>query len=298
MAEIFTLNDAYSTTRRVTKTPPEFDGILLYPENVKQGGLRTKGLFKRSEADKPLISVVTVVYNGAEFLEETIKSVINQTYDNVEYIVVDGGSTDDTLDIIAKYNDKIDYWVSEKDNGIYNAMNKSLSLVSGKWLSFQNADDFLYENSTIEEINNLVIDDIDFVYGNYSFLYKDKSVLMGGRQDFNSLSVGTICHQAVLCKTNILKDNGGFNEKYKIAADYEFFVKVFKSGIATRYINITVSAVRYGGVSSKFAISTAKEKLSIVKSHYGFVGYCKFFLSYIFYVRLYLFFSYLRNLLV
>jgi len=94
--------------------------FLSEGENRKgEGGQRTKGHFKKSYEKKPLISVITVVFNGEKYLEETITSVINQTYENVEYIIIDGGSTDGTLDIIKRYEDKIDYWVSEKDNGIY-----------------------------------------------------------------------------------------------------------------------------------------------------------------------------------
>ncbi len=82
----------------------------------------------------PLITVITVVYNGEKYLEETIQSVINQTYPNVEYIIIDGGSTDETIDIIKKYEDKIDLWISEKDEGIYDAMNKGIYLATGQWV--------------------------------------------------------------------------------------------------------------------------------------------------------------------
>ena len=127
---MFTLSPDYSTTRLVTREAPTieeapntaFKTVLFLPEGEgrqNEGGLRTQGYFKHSLPDKPLITVITVVFNGEKYLEETILSVINQTYDNVEYIIIDGGSTDGTLDIISKYEYAIDYWVSEKDNGIY-----------------------------------------------------------------------------------------------------------------------------------------------------------------------------------
>ena len=111
------LDEKYSTTRLVTKEKLEivnnpddkFESVLFLPEDVGrkgEGGLRTKKYFKKSFKDKPLISIITVVFNGEQFLEETIQSVINQTYDNIEYIIIDGGSTDGTLDIIKKYEDK------------------------------------------------------------------------------------------------------------------------------------------------------------------------------------------------
>lgn len=96
-----------------------------------------------------LISIITVVYNGEKFLERTIQSVISQTYSNVEYIIVDGGSTDGTLDIIKKYENYIDYWVNEKNKGIYDAMNKSIKLAAGNMTGMLNSDDFYTSNDII-----------------------------------------------------------------------------------------------------------------------------------------------------
>jgi cellulose synthase/poly-beta-1,6-N-acetylglucosamine synthase-like glycosyltransferase len=111
-------------------------------QNVREkGGLRTKGYFKRSydeasglsdNSPLPLVTIITVVFNGEKYLEQTIQSVINQAYDNVEYIVIDGGSTDGTVDIIRKYENQIDYWVSEPDGGLYHAINKGITLCMGR----------------------------------------------------------------------------------------------------------------------------------------------------------------------
>jgi glycosyltransferase involved in cell wall biosynthesis len=115
------------------------------------GGIRTESPRSPNEGD-PLITIVTVVYNGAADLERTILSVLGQTYKNIEYIVIDGGSTDETLGIIKQYGQRIDYWVSEPDLGIYDAMNKGIRLATGRWLNFLNASDSLFQESTIANV--------------------------------------------------------------------------------------------------------------------------------------------------
>ena len=132
------INKNYSTTGLLTKQQPviekeksaKFEFCLFLPVNEQrkdEGGLRTKGYFKASAEDKPLITVITVVYNGEKYLEETIKSVINQTYKSIEYI-------------IKKYNSQVNYWVSELDNGIYDAMNKGILLAKGNYIGIINLD--------------------------------------------------------------------------------------------------------------------------------------------------------------
>lgn len=119
----------------ICRAPKEIEeNILKYIEDLKSKN--NTGNFQINEL--PLITVITVVLNGEGHLEETMQSVLNQTYPNVEYIIVDGGSTDGTLDIIRKYGDRIDYWVSEKDKGIYDAMNKGIKVALGSWINFMN----------------------------------------------------------------------------------------------------------------------------------------------------------------
>ena len=113
----------------------------------------------------PKVSIITVVYNGIEFLEETIKSVIAQTYPNIEYIIVDGGSKDGTLDIIKKYEAHISKWISEPDKGIYDAMNKGIDLATGDWQNFLNAGDSFVDNNVLEKIFTTNLENITLVYG-------------------------------------------------------------------------------------------------------------------------------------
>jgi glycosyltransferase involved in cell wall biosynthesis len=176
--DAFCLNPQYSTTRMVTRQciqpTAKVQGMMFLPPNPireGQGGLRTKGFFKQSLPDKPLISVITVVFMGEKHLEETIQSVINQTYDNVEYIIIDGGSTDGTLDIISKYDEQIDYWVSEPDNGIYDAMNKAIKLANGQWISMMNCSDTFNEDNILQHINS------NYINTGYDFIYSDGNII-------------------------------------------------------------------------------------------------------------------------
>lgn len=261
MTNTICLNENYSTTKLLTKEKPaianssknKFETVLflLEDENRKgEGGLRTKGYFKESYKNKSLISIVTVVYNGEKHLEQTIQSVISQTYDNVEYIIIDGGSTDGTLDIIKKYENQIDYWVSEPDSGIYCAMNKGIKVASGKFTAFINADDW-YEKEAIDYISKAYAKEpnIKFFYGDINYIKEDgKVVLWKGNKGENGIGIP---HPSCFIRSTILKQNL-FNTSFKIAADTELTLKLFKSNITNLYVNQVISNFRSGGISSNF----------------------------------------------
>jgi hypothetical protein len=150
----------YATTRQVIQqgikqsdTLPETElscSFLPYePKQNLEGGLRTRNLFKCKFEDQPFISVITVVFNGERYIEQTIQSVINQSIDHLEYIIIDGGSTDGTLNIIRKYENEINYWISEPDKGIFDAMNKGNSLALGSHTIYTNADDLLFNSDCL-----------------------------------------------------------------------------------------------------------------------------------------------------
>ena len=176
----------------------------------------------------PLITVITVVYNGAKYLEDTIKSVINQTYPNVEYIIIDGGSTDGTIDIIKKYEDYIDYWVSEPDKGIYDAMNKGISISFGEWLNMLNSGDLYYNSMVIENIYTKEIDtDVYGIVGSWVcdyegniFLYLPDPYKMLEKPGWH------INHQAFFYRKITHKILGLYSTDYELTSDHEYFLRL------------------------------------------------------------------------
>jgi Glycosyl transferase family 2 len=165
--------------------------------SILEGGLRTKGIHKSGTSNRPLTSVITIVFNGEEKLAQTIQSVINQNHDNFEYIIIDGGSTDKTLEIIREYESLIDYWISEKDSGIYDAMNKGIDLANGQWLSFMNCADLFYSYQSLNSVP--LAGEIDFYYSD-SILYNyDKAVRLHKCSQDKKIFI----HQSIIYKRDI-----------------------------------------------------------------------------------------------
>ena len=205
----------------------------------------------------PLISVVTVSYNAVNTIEQTILSVISQSFEDYEYIIIDGGSIDGTIDIIKKYQDKITLWVSEPDKGIYDAMNKGVVLAKGKWVSFMNAGDQILDfNFNFLKSNK----NKDVFYGN--ILLENNKVIVP--YDLKIIGYAMpFCHQAVIVKTQIMKEYR-FNSNYKIAADFDLFQRLIKDKREFQYENITMAVFEGGGVSSQMSKIYVKEYLSII----------------------------------
>ena len=220
----------------------------------------------------PLITVVTVVYNDVKHIEETMLSVVNQTYPNIEYIIIDGGSTDGTVGIIKKYADRIAYWVSEPDKGIYDAMNKGVCRATGEWCSFINAGDVFVHENIVQSIFESGRCDYDVIYGDTihiftsgRFLHKAEDVkVLKRRMPF--------CHQSCFVKSLLLKQYG-FDCQYKVAADYDLFYRLYKQHAYFLRIN-KVIAVFDGveGVSSSHPELLFQEYFRINgKKKFGFV---------------------------
>ncbi len=268
-----TLDDHYSTTRLLTQEKPiienkledKFESFLFLPEGENrqgEGGLRTQGYFKKSYADKPLISIITVVYNGEESLEETIESVINQSYDNVEYIIIDGGSTDGTVDIIKKYEDKIDYWVSESDKGIADAFNKGINASSGEFLYFLNCGDILYSNdSLLEVIQNIKIKFCDMLVYKIAMVDEDRNILQVAgkhiglkKQKYRNY----LPHQGMIIKKELFKKFGEYDMEYKLGMDYEWSTRLINAekNLKIFFFDDVLCKMLEGGVSQTNYIGT------------------------------------------
>jgi glycosyltransferase involved in cell wall biosynthesis len=221
---------------------------------MQSGGVRTKGITKQSQENMPLITVVTVVRNGEETLEQTILSVINQTYTNIEYIVVDGASTDGTLDIIRKYEDRIDYWMSEPDGGIYYAMNKGIDLATGEWINFMNSGDSFYNKNVLKTIfeEHIITDDI--VYGDVFLIFRFDSVVQKAKPLNLILKQMVFSHQAAFVRLVLMKEMK-FDTVFKSGGDYNFLYHCYKINKRFLYVPFIIAAYNAEyGMSRNYAL--------------------------------------------
>jgi hypothetical protein len=281
------LNQDYSTTRRVTRgqpalcVPPDanFERMLFlskHPQRKGEGGLRTKGYFKigissASKADlidpgvsdrqNPLVTVITAVSNGAETLEKTILSVIRQTCNNVEYLIIDGGSTDGSLDIIRKYELAIDYWVSEPDCGIYDAWNKAAGLSLGNWCIFLGADDEFASDDVIEKIFlsfDPSIENYQLVYGKLQIISPANGELLEElgqpwetmSREYEFFRPKLPKFPEILVHRSLFSGNETFDTTYRIGGDTKFLLRSLASGARVLYLDLPVAKMGLGGVSS------------------------------------------------
>lgn len=211
-----------------------------------------------------LISIVTAVFNAHDTIEDTIKSVLAQTCENIEYIIMDGGSTDGTLEIINKYKTKITRIVSEPDNGLYDAMNKGILSASGDIVGFLNADDMFYDSEVVSKIvfafNN---SSVDCVYGNLVYVSRSNpnrvTRAWKSRKFVNGLfeKSWTPAHPTFYCKKAIYSRLGYYNTSFKVAADVELMYRFLQiNHIKSRFVDVNFVRMRDGGVSSQGIKST------------------------------------------
>ena len=205
------------------------------------------------------VSIVTVVYNCSETIQGCIESVLNQDYDNLEYIIVDGGSNDGTLDVIDQYKSQLGHFISEKDKGIYDAMNKGIKLATGDIVGILNADDFFYSTDTISQIVQAFEADtkLDATIADIVFVNEDNTRIL---RHYNArkwkpekFAWGYMPpHPSFFCKRRLFDELGLYKIDYKIAADYELLIRyLYVNRINYRYIPMITTRMRMGGVSTK-----------------------------------------------
>ena len=272
MTNTLCLDENYSTTRMVAQEKPEIvnnpETVLFLPEGKGrkgEGGLRTKGYFKKSYKDKPLISVITVVHNGEKYLEQTIQSVLNQMYSNIEYIIIDGGSTDCTVDIIKKYEDKIDYWVSEKDSGISDAFNKGVMAASGDYINFQGDGDGFCSTDVLDKVfwdvdpekDMFVSARIQRIDENGNELYLSKY-----QKKFDKRSLlfrMSLPHQGLFTHASYFKKYGLFDLNNIFCMDYEHLLRAYKEFPKVLPKDIVAARWRADGVGNGRTLEIYKE---------------------------------------
>jgi glycosyltransferase involved in cell wall biosynthesis len=197
----------------------------------------------------PLITVATVVLNGGKTLEDTILSVINQTYQNIEYVIIDGGSTDNTNEIIKKYSERITYWWSEHDDGLYCAMNKALDFASGDFVIFMGADDVFYAKNTLDNCVEKMCCEANVYYGDVVL----KTTGKRHGEKFSAMKLlnynSSICHQSIFYPKRIYKKYK-YNVKYRVLADKEYNMKIW-SKVKFCYIAEIIAVYNNTGFSSK-----------------------------------------------
>lgn len=216
----------------------------------------------------PLVTIITVVFNAVDLIENTIKSVLEQTYKNIEYIIIDGGSTDGTIEIIKKYDNQIDRWVSERDKGVYDGMNKGIKKASGKWINFMNAGDMFCKNSTIEEVFDKIDYNTDLVYGSAVEIVGDNKLKHSEASDIleNLWKGAQFGHESLFVKSDIIK-NIPFNLNYKVAADYDFIMNCFYGGRKFQKVDVNVLLFTLPGFSRDHWIRASWEGWVIAKKY-------------------------------
>lgn len=220
----------------------------------------------------PIVSIVTVAYNAADTIRDTVESVLSQDYKNIEYVVIDGGSTDGTLAVLNGYEDLVSVLVSEPDAGVYDAMNKGLQRASGDILGYLNADDVLDNNAAIRNIAKLFREQrCDVSYGDLAYVARQNTrnivrFWRAGRRKVNDLRSGWIPpHPTFYAKTELFRKHGGFDCRYQLAADYDLMLRILQDpDIKICYLAQILVRMRLGGITNNRLRNVVKQNLEIL----------------------------------
>jgi glycosyltransferase involved in cell wall biosynthesis len=227
-----------------------FDNLISNPEMNHQ---------------QPLVSIVTIVYNGEQYLEQAIQSVLEQTYPHIEYIIIDGGSNDKSVDIIKKYQNRLAFWASEKDEGVSDAFNKGIARAHGEIIGLINADDW-YEPYAVERVVN-AIGDADVAFGDLRYWKNGtEDMVVTGNDDFlmNEMSVN---HPTVFVRSGCYKKHGMFRTDYNFAMDYDLMLRLKINGCRFVHVPDVLANMRWEGLSDRQWHRACKETLSIKNAY-------------------------------
>jgi len=245
---------------------------------------------KSNVSKSPLISIITVCYNAEEYIEQCIQSVLSQDFDNFEYIIIDGGSTDATLNVIEKYQDELAYWHSKPDRGISHAFNQGLEQAKGEWIVFLNADDCYCNTKVLSSIASVlrVSANIDLVYGQIQIVKRQQCIepisgLVGQSWEWKSFRFhSTIPHPASFTHKRLFERLGLFDENFRNALDYEFYLRAGKT-LKVLYVSDLWVWMRTGGMSTDEAYRSYAESRDAQIKHAVF-GHSIAWVIYIYYV--------------
>ena len=212
---------------------------------------------------RPKVSLITVTYNSEQTLPDTIKSVLSQTYTEIEYIIIDGLSTDGSREIIESFGNRISKFISEKDSGIYDALNKGIKIATGKIIGILNSDDFFHNDKVIERlVSEFNENEIDAVYGDVQFVNREKTSKIvryysSKRFNLQRFKYGILpAHPSFYAKRELFEKYGYYNTNYKIAGDFELLIRfLFTHKVKTKYIPMSFVSMRTGGISNKSFVS-------------------------------------------
>lgn len=241
---------------------------------IMQGGYRVLGEISKKDSALPVVSIITVVYNSEEFIERTILSVRSQTYPNIEHIILDGASKDRTLELIKKHENIIAFWKSERDSGIYDAMNKAQCLATGDYVMFLNSGDE-FENDNVLSDAFRIANNADVYYGD-TLITDDSGNPLHNRRlrppsklKWTDFRYGMlVCHQSIIIKKELSQE---YNTNYKIAADIDWAIRSFRNAKVILNTNITISKFMEGGMSSIHHRKGLMERYEILNKHFGYL---------------------------
>jgi len=218
------------------------------------------------------VSIITIVLNGEKYIEQTINSVLNQKNVNFEYIIIDGGSKDNTLQIVEKYRDRIDIIISEHDDGIYDAINKGIKLANGSLIGIIHCGDYYTPDAVSIAYNEFIKTGADIIYGDITIIDEIENQNHNYIKFANHLKLRrkmSIFHPSSFISHECYDKHGIYDTKYKIAADYDLFLRYFNKGLLFSHINCSLAFFRMGGVSSTQFKTLIKENILIKKHHIG-----------------------------